>query len=192
MKVYDLPNNLHEKLAYDETSPTFLRWKVGVPTGKHNHFRVKAGDVAGGLNTGDGYIQVGLEGRQYKGHLIVWTLLRGQIPEGFVVDHENGDKAFNRITNLALKTSKGNARNVKKNSRNTSGTTGVNLAVMQNGALHYRAIWHDLTTGKAMSKWFSVARLGLIPAMAAATAFRRKKIDELNFAGAGYTERHGK
>jgi hypothetical protein len=59
-------------------------------------------------------------------HRIIWSLVHGDIPEGYVIDHIDGDGCNNRIENLRCVTPQINSRNRKLPSTNTSGVMGVN------------------------------------------------------------------
>lgn len=86
------------------------------------------------------------------------------------------------------------ARNKGMNIKNSSGVTGVAFYHSGNPkhATYAITTWKCLTTGRNCNKKFSVRKLGLLPAFAAAVEYRRKMIAELNAQGAGYTENHGK
>lgn len=85
---------------------------------------VKKGDPAGGLMR-NGYIHVGVKGKQYLAHRVVWEMHNGAIPDGMEIDHINHIRSDNRIENLRLATRSDNQRNKTKNRNNNSGTTGV-------------------------------------------------------------------
>lgn len=53
--------------------------------------------------------------RNFLVHRLLWELFIGPIPEGMTVDHIDGDKTNNRLTNFQLLSSKDNA--VKGNAR---------------------------------------------------------------------------
>lgn len=64
----------------------------------------RAGQVVG-TECSDGYVRLGRRGRdlpagyQYA-HRVIWEAVTGPIPEGLEIDHLNGRKADNRISNL--------------------------------------------------------------------------------------------
>jgi hypothetical protein len=96
-----------------------LIWKN--PQGR----RAKPGDVAG-YKTKNGYIRIGINGDEYPAHWIVWWMHgKGEIPEGYEIDHENHIRSDNRIDNLRLVTRKQNSQNHTRRVTNKSGYTGV-------------------------------------------------------------------
>ena len=68
-----------------------LKWRVDCGS-------AKAGQVAGSVGS-KGYVQVGLGRRGYAAHRLVWLHVYGAWPT-HVIDHVNGNKTDNRITNL--------------------------------------------------------------------------------------------
>jgi hypothetical protein len=81
------------------------------------------GDIAGN-DTAKGYRSIGLNGRQYLVHRVVWFFEKGEWPKGSL-DHINGIKHDNRIENLREATRSQNGANRGKEARNTSGFKGV-------------------------------------------------------------------
>lgn len=57
-------------------------------------------------------------------HRAAWALYYGEWP-GMVIDHINGDKSDNRISNLRVVAQVDNTRNQRRRINNTSGITGV-------------------------------------------------------------------
>jgi hypothetical protein len=85
-----------------------LRWRVETP-------RATAGQLAGTINT-EGYIVVGHNKVQYRAHRIIWAMHYGVWPD-HQIDHINGIKTDNRISNLRKCDFFGNAQNVGKRHR---------------------------------------------------------------------------
>lgn len=81
-----------------------------------------AGQCAGRLGT-KGYIEVGIDGRLYKAHRIIWLLMTGTMPDE--IDHDDGVRDNNRFTNLKDGTHSGNMRNKSARRDNKSGVCGV-------------------------------------------------------------------
>lgn len=67
-------------------------------------------------------VQVGR--KKYRAHRIAWLLTHGEYPP-HGIDHANGDKADNRLSNLRAATQAENGQNLKTKSNNTSGHPGV-------------------------------------------------------------------
>ena len=108
-----------------------LYWKRHRPL---NHFKTtnamksfnsKLGGKPAGVNH-NGYISIGLNETNYKGHLLIWKLLTGNDPIESIY-HLNFNVLDNRIENLA----DGNMKDIGKikpiQSNNTSGYIGVSF-----------------------------------------------------------------
>ena len=125
---------IREALELDPVSPTWLRWKIR-PRGHFNSnkgwrcFNTRdAGKVAGSEfanGCGNKYYQVGINGRFYYVHRIVYFLAYGIDPAGKYIDHKDGDGQNNNPDNLRLATRTENSRNRGTNRNNTSGIKGV-------------------------------------------------------------------
>lgn len=85
-----------------------------------------AGKVAGSVDE-KGYRIIGISGKPYKSHRIIWILYNGLIPEGMMIDHINNDPLDNRICNLRLASRSENMRNRGAQSNNTTGVKGVSF-----------------------------------------------------------------
>lgn len=66
-----------------------------------------------------------LNGKIYLAHRLIWVLFKGEIPDGYEVDHIDTDPLNNKIENLRLATRPNNQRNRPKGAVNTSGYKGV-------------------------------------------------------------------
>lgn len=188
--------NLTEIFYYDETSPSCLRWAVNVPYRGlfgGSSLKRKVGDVAGCLQAprkGAPYRwKIKYQQKAYMAHRVVYELHFGPIDSQLVIDHIDGNPENNKIENLRLVGQSVNARNVKKNRNNKTGTSGVTYRVVNNFE-YYAAAWSDLN-GKQKNKYFSINKLGEELALFLAEEYRQHQIDLLNLAGAGYTDRHG-
>lgn len=112
---------LREILRYDPQTGamTWIKRRV------HKHFsHLYAGRPAGRVNRRDGYIQIGIDNKRYSLHRLAWFMTHGSEPDG-CIDHINGDKLDNRLTNLRVVTPAENAKNQPLPSRNKSGVMGV-------------------------------------------------------------------
>jgi hypothetical protein len=81
------------------------------------------GSRAGSLSKRDGYRRIGIAGKNYLEHRLVFLYVFGKIP--MCVDHVNGVRDDNSLSNLRQSSPRENARNARRNSRNTSGYKGV-------------------------------------------------------------------
>jgi hypothetical protein len=89
--------------------------------------RIKAGDVAGTLHP-TGYIHIRVDGKNYQEHRLAWLYVHGKFPDN-CIDHINGIKDDNRISNLRDVTTQENtsALLARKNKADSQpvGKTGV-------------------------------------------------------------------
>jgi len=77
-----------------------------------------------GTKMSTGYIGVLIKGKRYLAHRIAWALHHGAWPDD-QIDHINGDKTDNKISNLREATNSQNGKNYGFNCANTSGVKGV-------------------------------------------------------------------
>lgn len=175
---------------YDETSPTFLRWKVERRVGKGGcTVKMATGDVAGTVALLR-YSSIRLFGNAYMNHRIIWVLFHGWVDPEIQIDHIDGNVDNNKIDNLRLVSHSANNRNSAIRCNNTTGITGVALHNDRGSRYYYTAQWYTID-GKLKKKYFSISNLGETEAFRLACEYRKKMIEELNSLGAGYSERHG-
>lgn len=74
-----------------------LYWKIST------NRNAKAGSKVGG-KCSNGYISIGLLGKRYYAHRVIWEMHNGPIPKELTIDHINGVRDDNRIENLQLLT----------------------------------------------------------------------------------------
>jgi hypothetical protein len=120
-----------------------------------------------------GYRVGGVFTRRYSAHRVAYALYHGYWPPE-EVDHIDGDRANNRISNLRSVSKAMNLRNQKRYKSNTSGHIGVSF-VKATGK--WRAQIRVDTRGKHIGTFTNIE-----DAIAA-----RKAAEE----GHGFTERHG-
>jgi len=72
-----------------------------------------------------GYWQVSFDCRTHMEHRLIWVLVNGDIPKDLTIDHKNGDKRDNRISNLRLATREQQLRNIPRHRDNKTGFKGV-------------------------------------------------------------------
>jgi hypothetical protein len=83
----------------------------------------RAGSIAGSPHI-DGYLSVMVAGKNYMLHRIIWLHTYGYLPEEDV-DHRDGNRSNNRLTNLRLASRTENNQNMAIRSDNTTGVFGV-------------------------------------------------------------------
>lgn len=110
---------LLQLLTYDPLTGSFS-WNVS--RGK----RFKAGRTAGSISA-KGYVSINVDGHRHYAHRLAWLYCFAKWPEGsLLIDHINGIKGDNRISNLRLVTPSQNKQNALRTRRaNASGFVGV-------------------------------------------------------------------
>jgi len=103
-------------LSYDKDTG-YLFWKN--PPFKRRLNGTKAGSVRH-----DGRIAITLKGHPYAAHRVIWFLVYGKWPDGFL-DHINGDPSDNRLCNLREATNSENQQNITSKGRGRSGVLGA-------------------------------------------------------------------
>ena len=147
--------------------------KTGIFTWRKSSGPVKSGSVAGYVNE-KGYILIGIKGKSYRAHRLAWLYVTGEHPVN-VIDHINGVRDDNRLSNLRSCTQKENINNplARKKSSLTqpigkSGVRGVmkysqkvkNKHGYEDKTYHYYLAYID-TKGKRIQKSFPYTTEGL-------------------------------
>ena len=81
-----------------------------------------SGKEAGGVSK-VGYRQIGLDGSRWLAHRLAYYIATGKEPRN--IDHINGKKDDNRLSNLRCVTQSENMKNARLRCDNTSGNAGV-------------------------------------------------------------------
>ena len=185
---------ISEYLKYDESSPSGLIWIKDVFTGKHCGRRLVSSNQIAGSKLADGSWRVGIKGKVYLVHRLIFALNTGRIDDNLIIDHIDGNPDNNRIDNLREVTYAVNMRNRKKVD-NQSGVTGVYFTSVPSGnklsVNNYYMSCVYLLNGKCLSKKFNISKYGKEEAFRLACQWRKEQIEQLNADGAGYTDRHG-
>ena len=106
-------------ISYDENSGV-LTWI------KKPARRIIVGSIVGCTKSKQRpYVVFRLFGKSYLGHRVAWALANMQdVPDGYEIDHINGDCSDNRICNLRLALPSQNKSNIS-NVKGSSGVRGV-------------------------------------------------------------------
>jgi hypothetical protein len=102
-------------LDYDLETGIFT-WKV------NKSQRTKIGDVAGWLY--NGYREIEINDKKYKSHRLAWLYVNGEMPKN-LIDHIDGNRSNNKISNLREATYQENNENYKTPKTNKSGVKNV-------------------------------------------------------------------
>ena len=162
-------NYIKEIVDYDETSPTFLRYRVPRANGA-----IKAGSVAGSFDS-EGYGQIYMKDRLYKIHRLIYCLCsKEDLDSNLIIDHIDGNKSNNNIINLRLTTISENARNVRWEISKPSNTGERGISFRGDS---YRVLW--MQDGKQKERSFSFKRSGRTKeeAFVEAISFRNSLIE---------------
>lgn len=163
---------LREHFEYDA--------KTGKLTWKKPQFRSKAkvgAEVGIERSNGSGkrYRCFFIRGKVFQVHRVIWAMANYEVPEGYEIDHIDGDGLNNRIDNLRCVTRSDNFKNRRRATNNTSGIVGVRKRKGENK-------W----TAQIKVQGKSI-HLGTFASEGAAAAARKRAEREL-----GFHENHGK
>ncbi len=173
------PQTLRELLTYNPETGE-LKWLPRGPEhsgrncGWKSFNRRFAGKAAFTSINRDGYHHGRIFDGTYQAHRVAWAIVHGSWPE-HQIDHINGDRADNRLSNLRAVSGAENCRNIARPSNNSSGHIGV--------------VWH-----KKQSKWQAQIGvngkriyLGLFASLSAAVEARAEASRRF-----GFHENHGR
>lgn len=107
--------DVRDLFYYNENTGVFL-WRIKTSN-------IKPG-MRAGCDNGYGYIQVSIRNNLYLQHRLVWLYVYGEFPP-YDIDHINGIRDDNRITNLRKCTRSENFQNLSMRKTNKSGYIGV-------------------------------------------------------------------
>ncbi|ECV1080054.1 hypothetical protein EBL29_21240 [Salmonella enterica subsp. enterica serovar Cerro] len=118
MQYKEIPiEEIKEFISYDELTGE-MKW---IKSGRG----ITKGSPVAKAKLRNGYMKVNFKMKSYLAHRVAYSFIHGPIPDGMEIDHINGIKDDNRISNLRLATRMQNSMNVAINHRNTSGVKGV-------------------------------------------------------------------
>lgn len=83
----------------------------------------KNASVASSYRDVKGYMRIGIDGKRYLQHRIIYLMFHGNLPSA--IDHIDGNTSNNRIENLRAATNTENLQNMKLCPTNTSGSKNV-------------------------------------------------------------------
>lgn len=132
-------------LGYDPDTGK-ISWKNDM-----NRGRIPAGTEVGSAYP-DGYKRLNIDGKMHMAHRLAYALATEKQPEA-IIDHIDGNRMNNSITNLRVANAMQNAHNTRISKRNTSGLKGVywdkyhqkyRARVMVNGRQNHLGLFTDL------------------------------------------------
>lgn len=140
-----------EVLDYDPGSGV-MRWK-------HSRGSAKAGKQVGRDN-GKGYLNFTFLGKTVSVHRMAWAIFHGEINPLLEIDHINGNRLDNRISNLRLVTGSQNNwnRTAIRNGNTASNVIGVSwskrrnkwqAAITKNYKTRHLGYFHSIPEAKA-------------------------------------------
>ncbi|EAM3235128.1 hypothetical protein BZH87_23035 [Salmonella enterica] len=106
VNVMDI-ERIRESFSYDESV-------FGCLVNKIDRGRAKSGEPTKVILDSVGYLTVGLDGKRFQAHRVIYALHHGEIPNGMVIDHIDGAKINNKISNLRCVTRSQNQQNRRK------------------------------------------------------------------------------
>lgn len=109
---------LREMISYNPDTGEMV-WKVSPRN------RTMPGDAVG-YEIDSGYLVTVVDQKRIRLHRAAWAIHYGEMPKG-EIDHINGDRKDNRISNLRIVSRSGNSQNTAIRSDNKTGAKGVHF-----------------------------------------------------------------
>jgi hypothetical protein len=123
IKMNDLYDESHRLFSYDAETGLLTRKVSASGRWGKPQYNAKAGDVIDATDS-DGYLHTTIKGKRHKVHRIIWLMVTGYLPVNYL-DHINGNRADNRLSNLREATHSENLCNRGKSKNNSTGFKGV-------------------------------------------------------------------
>lgn len=103
-----------------------------------------------GTDSVKGYRVVTVKGKKFYAHRVIWQMHYGAIPDGFCIDHIDGNGLNNRLENLRLATLSENQRNSRVPVTNSTGVMCVSKHIKGHYAVNvagrYIGIYRDMAS----------------------------------------------
>lgn len=106
----------------------------------------------------DGYGQINLSGKIVKTHRVIYSLLIGEIPDGFVVRHKCDNRKCNNPAHLEAGTYQDNSSDMVERDRQRKGETHQTAKISDADALEIVRLVEEGTTHQEIADGFSISR----------------------------------
>jgi hypothetical protein len=165
--------HISKYVYYDESSPTFIRWV------KRENNSARANSPAGYFPKDKRkYAAVEIEGKVYSIHRLVWVLHNTELSTDHMIDHIDGNRLNNSISNLRIADAKSNSHN-RIVSIPKSGYRNIREEFSNNKITSYTVRWNPLDHSDRQWRTFTVSKYGsLKDALKAAYDFRDTLIEQ--------------
>lgn len=111
--VFNGPNAI-KKIPSQAYLKSLFEYRDGVLYWKVKHSRkINAGQRAGSIRK-DGYARIKIDGIGFFTHRLIYQLVHGDLEQSDVIDHWDGDRSNNKISNLRPCDQKSNIRKQKQ------------------------------------------------------------------------------